>query len=232
MDKKDGCIVLLSGGLDSAVALYWAINEGYQVDTLTFDYFRRTKREALACKEIAKFAGCPNRRVELGFLKEIDDSKQEMKNEALSSVESAYIPSRNLIFYGIAASFAEVGNSRFIVGGHNKNDAETFPDSSPAFFKKFNDAASTGRITGTKTGRVVLPFSKLEKWQVLRLGAGLEVPFELTWSCYKSGKKPCRGCLSCKLRAKSFQKAGLRDPLLQGEFMNLTNSSLDRLARV
>lgn len=214
--KKTSSIVLLSGGLDSAVALYWAINRGHDVETLTFDYYRRTKKEALACENIARYAGCPNRRIELGFLKEIDDSRKEMRNDGLLDAESAYIPCRNLIFYGIAASFAEVRNSRYIVGGHNKNDAATFPDSSPAFFHKFNETASAGRITGSRTGKVILPFSRLDKWQVLRLGAGLRVPFELTWSCYRSGKKPCGKCLSCRLRAKSFEEARLDDPLISG----------------
>lgn len=208
------CTVLLSGGIDSAVALFWSLKQGYEVETLTFDYFRRSKKEIRACLEISKFAKCPNRRVKLGFLKEIDDSKKETRNRDLSSAQSAYIPCRNLIFYGIAASFAEISDSRYIVGGHNKNDSENFPDSSLRFFRLFNEAASAGRITGTRTGEVILPLAKLDKYKVLSLGAELDVPFELTWSCYKSGKRPCRRCLSCRLRGESFHKAGLRDPLL------------------
>ncbi len=184
------------------------------METLTFDYFRRSKKEIRSCIEISKVSNCPNRRIKLEFLKEIDDSRRETKNTGLSGAQSSYISCRNLIFYGIAASFAEISNSRYIVGGHNRNDAETFPDSSLDFFRQFNRTASLGRITGNKTGRVLLPFAKLDKAQVLQLGARLLVPFELTWSCYKSGKTPCQKCLSCRLRAESFQRAGLRDPLL------------------
>jgi len=208
------CIVLLSGGLDSAVALYWSLNKGYTVETLTFDYFKRSQREIQACLDISKHSNGPNRRLELGFLKEIDDAKNESENPGLVNVESAYIPCRNLIFYGIAASFAEIINAKYIVGGHNKNDAENFPDATQAFFQLFNRTATAGKITKAETGSVVLPFRKLDKSEVLRLGAKLEVPFELTWSCYKSGKKPCGKCLSCRLRAESFLKAGLKDPLL------------------
>jgi 7-cyano-7-deazaguanine synthase len=214
LEKVVRSIVLLSGGLDSAVALYWALDKGYEVETLTFDYFRRSQKEIEACLKISKFAMCPNRRIELAFLKEIDDDKKINRNTGLTSVESAYIPGRNLIFYGIAVSFAEVADARYIVGGHNKNDAENFPDSSLEFFKLFNQAASLGKFTGSKTGKVVLPFARLDKSEVLRLGARLGVPFELTWSCYKSGNKPCQKCLSCKLRAESFEKAGISDPLL------------------
>ena len=205
---------MLSGGLDSAVALYWSLAQGYKVDTLTFDYYRRSRREIQACSELAKFSHCPNRKINLGFLREIDDTKKASKNLELLVAQSAYIPSRNLIFYGIAASFAEISDSKYIVGGHNKNDAENFPDSSPNFFDLFNETATLGRITKNKTGKVILPFGKLDKSEVLLLGARLEVPFQLTWSCYKSGKRPCEKCLSCRLRAESFQKAGLNDPLV------------------
>jgi 7-cyano-7-deazaguanine synthase len=208
-------IVLLSGGLDSAVALYWSLDRGYKVETLTFDYFRRSRKEIEACVALSRFVHCPNRRIMLGFLKEIDDNRRETRNAGLSSAESAYIPSRNLIFYGVAASFAEVGDSRYIIGGHNRNDTLNFPDSSAEFFELFNRTASLGRVTKAKTGKVILPFSKMDKSQVLKLGSRLGVPFELTWSCYRSGKTPCEKCLSCLLRAESFKKAGLEDPLLE-----------------
>jgi 7-cyano-7-deazaguanine synthase len=119
-----------------------------------------------------------------------------------------------MIFYGIAASFAEISNSRYIVGGHNKNDFENYPDSSPMFFDSFNKTATLGRFTGSKTGKVILPFAKLDKSEIVKLGARLKVPFELTWSCYTSSKRPCGRCLSCILRARSFEKAGMADPLL------------------
>jgi len=153
--------------------------------------------------------------VKLDFLKEIDDSRKETRNAELSSAESAYIPCRNLIFYGIAASFAEIADSKYIVGGHNKNDSENFPDSSEGFFRLFNKTASVGKVTGSMTGKVILPLAKLDKSEVLQLGANLQVPFELTWSCYRSGKRPCGKCLSCRLREESFRKAGLHDPLLK-----------------
>ena len=212
MDQKS--LVLLSGGLDSAVALYWSLDQGNKVETITFDYFKRGRREIQACEAISRFSNCPNRKIELDFLKEIDDSKKETRNPGLTGVESAYIPCRNLIFYGIAASFAEVGNMRFIVGGHNRNDTENFPDATKNFFSLFNQTATTGRFTKGRTGRVILPFAKMEKFEVLKLGAKLNVPFELTWSCYKSGKRPCQKCLSCRLRADSFKKANLIDPLI------------------
>jgi 7-cyano-7-deazaguanine synthase len=207
-------IVLLSGGLDSAVALFWALKKGFEVETLTFDYFLRSKREILACRRIAKLAGVKNRVIKLEFLKEVEDSKSETRNPILRTAPSAYIPSRNIIFYGIASSFAETIDAKYIVGGHNKNDIESFPDSSKRFFTKFNETTSIGKISRDRTGKVILPLSRLDKSEVVKLGKKLGVPFEMTWSCYTSNMRPCGRCHSCVLRKRAFRKAGIADPLM------------------
>lgn len=206
---------MLSGGLDSAVALYWALDRGFQVETITFDYFHRSAMELIACKKLAKITGSKNRLIELNFLREIEDVKSRVRNRSLKGSPSAYIPCRNMIFYGIAASFAEVLDMKYIIGGHNKDDIVNFPDSSGEFFSLFNKTASIGRISGDRTGRVLLPLARLSKTEVVKLGAKLEVPFEHTWSCYKSGKIPCGKCHACALRKNSFGSAGLQDPLVR-----------------
>jgi len=214
--KQIRSIVLLSGGLDSAVALFWALKRGYNVETLTFDYFRRSKRETRACQEIAKYAKVKSRIVKLEFLKEVEDSKKESKNPLLKKAPSAYIPSRNIIFYGIASSFAEIADAKYIIGGHNKNDVESFPDSSQSFFDHFNNTALMGKISKGRTGKIGMPLSRLDKSEVIKLGWKLGVPFEMTWSCYSSDRKPCKKCPSCRLRIDAFRKAGISDPLMAG----------------
>lgn len=210
--KQDLAIVMLSGGLDSTVALYWAKQRGFMIRTLGFNYYLRSRKEISASKKIALLNGVKHHEVNIDFLKEIDDL-QTKRNPLLNDAEHAYIPSRNVIFYGIASSIAEVINARFIVGGHNSDDISNFPDSSPRFFKQFNKTTEIGLYTGAKTGRVVMPFSKLSKAEVIRLGAEMKVPFELTWSCYRSSQRPCLECHSCKLRVSAFAEAGIKDPL-------------------
>jgi 7-cyano-7-deazaguanine synthase len=210
--SKTRTIVLLSGGLDSAVALYWVLEKGYEVEALTFNYFLRSKREISAAKEISKLSSVTCREVGLGFLKEIDDS-EEKRNPILKKAERAYIPSRNVIFYGIASSIAEISDSKYIVGGHNKDDVKNFPDASLRFFNRFNDTTKIGLISGGRTGRVILPLGRLSKSEVIKLGERLQTPFELTWSCYRASAKPCGKCHSCTLRKIAFEKAGIEDPL-------------------
>ena len=208
-------IVLLSGGLDSAVALFWALDQGHQVEALSFHYFRRSKKEIDACKKIANFARVENRTLNLDFLREVQDLRQSLKdrNPLLKRAQSAYIPSRNIIFYGIASSFAEILRAKYIIGGHNKNDKASFPDSSKIFFEQFNKTAKIGQVSKHEAAEVILPLADLDKSEVVKLGAKLGVPFDLTWSCYYQSKHPCKKCLSCKLRTRAFAEAGVEDPL-------------------
>ena len=211
--KTPSALVMLSGGLDSAVALYWALNKKYRVDTITFDYFLRSQRERAAALRLASLNKRNQHLIDVNFLKEIEDVKAEGKNPKLRGAPSGYISSRNVIFYGIATSFAELIGSKYIVGGHNKEDVSSFPDSSSEFFNRFNKTTAVGLYTGSETGRVILPLSKLTKTEVVLLGDKLGVPFNLTWSCFMSGRKPCSVCLSCSLRASAFKEAGMLDPL-------------------
>lgn len=205
-------IVLLSGGLDSAVSLYWAMKKGYRVQSLGFNYFHRNKKEIEAAKKLARLSKVSYREINLDFLREIEDSTQR-RNDLLAEAERAYIPSRNVIFYGIASYLAEIVDAKYIVGGHNRDDVKSFPDSSLDFFSKFNAMTSVGLISGARTGRVILPLAMLSKVDVIKLGKRLKVPFELTWSCSRSTKTPCGKCHSCALRKKSFDEAGLKDPI-------------------
>jgi 7-cyano-7-deazaguanine synthase len=217
MKKRAGkdtlALVLLSGGIDSLVALYWAIKKRYKIQILTFNYFHRSRNEGQATRAIGTLTKLPLQEITLRFLKEIEDSK--VKNRLLKSAEGSYIPSRNIIFYGIASSFAELADAKYIISGHNKDDVRNFPDSSIAFFQHFDSLTRIGLFSGDRTGRIILPLAHLTKVEVIKMGARLHVPFEATWSCYRSSKSPCGQCHSCKLRASAFKKAGFKDPLLK-----------------
>src|SRR5690242_11490890 len=124
-------IVLLSGGVDSAVTLWWAKQQGWDIRPLTFDYFGRPRRENVAVDALAsRVRAASVRRVELPFIKEVDDLRAEgFENRRLLDSPEGYIPGRNLIFYGLAGYFAELDGVRYIIGGHNGIDPESFPDS-------------------------------------------------------------------------------------------------------
>src|SRR5437660_12628122 len=129
---KDGpsmerAIILLSGGIDSAVTLWWAKQQGWDIRPLTFDYFGRPRREHDAVLALTSRIGTgPLRRVDLPFLKEVDDLRKEgFENRRLLDSPEGYIPGRNLIFYGLAGHYAELDAVRYIVRGHTGLDPES-----------------------------------------------------------------------------------------------------------
>ena len=211
--------MLLSGGIDSATALY--LTKGRRpVRALTFEYHGIAGRELGAAKSLAKSAQVIEHRVvRLPDLREAG----EIAGFRLRGLPPTYIPIRNAVFYSFAASYAEEVGASVIVGGHNRDDGEVFDDVGPAFFddleKAFRRGSSVLRENGLRIGR---PLSERRKYEVLRLAAALRVPLELTWSCHGDGARHCWTCDGCLARRRSFQRARVRDPLDEGRLTKVT----------
>jgi 7-cyano-7-deazaguanine synthase len=199
-------IVLLSGGLDSATALYYARSKGYKCHTLIFDYGQIHKRELKSAVAVAKRAKVPFQilKIKLPWKgSSLLDKKMKVPNRKdLKGIPSTYVPARNTIFLSFALSYAEAIGAGVIFIGANAIDFSGYPDCRPAFYKAFQKVIKEG--TKKKRIKVLTPLIKMTKAQIIELGLKLKVPLDITWSCYKGGKKPCRVCDSCKIREKGF----------------------------
>jgi 7-cyano-7-deazaguanine synthase len=205
-------IVLLSGGLDSAVALYWAQSQGWTVIPAEFEYYQRPERERRACRDLRSRAGITDQIIiPVPFLREaVDIPAQELNNPALARAPQGYIPLRNLIFYSLAAYHAEILGARYIIGGHNRTDCDSFPDAGRAFWEQLNQLLRLAIWSHSEIQtKIVLPLIEMEKTEVIRLGSRLGVPFEVTWSCYSDADHPCGTCESCLEREQAFAASGL-----------------------
>ena len=183
-------VVLLSGGIDSAVVLAWA-RERYRVTALSCDIDGRPAGEVRACAALVRWARVPHVRVPCRFLK---------------PRTSGYVPARNLVYHAIALSVAEEIGAAAVVAGHNRSDAKAFADARPSFFRRLE------RLNGGL--KIVLPLAKLTDAEVVERGRG--APLHLTWSCYRDGPRPCGRCAACRGRLESFKAAGWKDPALKG----------------
>lgn len=208
-------LVLLSGGLDSAVALRWAMGQGWDVRALTFNYHQRPTAELRACRALLADAGLGGlTEIDLPFLREVSDLEDGIGNAALPAAPRGYVPARNLIFYSLALNRAEILGARYVVGGHNSGDSHVFPDASPRFFAAVNELGRIGLWSWEASPvEVVVPLSGLGKERVLQLGLELGVRFEHTWSCYSDGPAHCGLCESCQERQEAFRNLGLVDPV-------------------
>ncbi|NVM37994.1 MAG: 7-cyano-7-deazaguanine synthase [Candidatus Lokiarchaeota archaeon] len=212
--NREKAILLLSGGIDSAVALYWAQNKDYEVIALSFNYNLRPEQEKKATKKLVDNLNIKLIEVPIQYMKEAIDLRIEgFTIPCAVNAPEGFIPSRNLVFYSIAAYFAEIYDCKSIIGGHISVDPIKFPDAAPNFFKTLEKLVNKGKHNKDKsTIKIVLPLSKMTKINVINLGNELNVPFEWTWSCYSDGEQPCGKCNSCRKRDEAFLNLNYSKP--------------------
>ena len=232
MGEKAVC--LLSGGLDSATVLAYAISKGYQCYAISFNYGQRHKRELVSSENIARMFNVPRvvADINLNDLSKSaltghgDVEKRDLKNIS-DSIPNTYVPSRNIIFLSMAASFAESHGAGTIFIGANALDYSGYPDCRPEFYNAFESALNIGTDLGNRKGfRILVPLQYLKKSEIIRLGKSLGVPYELTSSCYEGGDEACGECDSCLLRLQGFMGAGLNDPIKYKKYPDFYDSYL------
>jgi 7-cyano-7-deazaguanine synthase len=226
--KPSAAVVLLSGGLDSAVTLAVARREGCDCHALTIDYAQRHRHELAAAANIARALGAASHRIVPLGLRAIGgsaltddipvprDALPDDVTQRESHIPVTYVPARNMIFLSLAVALAEVLDANNIYIGVNAIDYSGYPDCRIQFISAFEHAACLGTragVAGTRF-RVHTPLMALTKSDIIRLGASLGVDFSLTTSCYDPlpDATACGHCDACILRRRGFAEAGIPDP--------------------
>lgn len=213
MKEKQKCVIVLSGGPDSATVAYWAKAQDYQIYPITFNYGQIALKETQAAQKIAEKLGTTTKIIDLSALKEIFGGVTSLCNTdiPLTSEFSApiIVPFRNAIFLSAAVAYAVAVGADKIFYGAQGSDEPFYPDCRREFYEAFEKAAKLGTCQEIT---IQAPFSGKRKSDLFKAGAELGVPFELTWSCYRNGAKHCGHCESCVNRKKAFQQAGIADP--------------------
>ena len=222
-------LVLFSGGVDSTTCLAIAVKEygAEEVLALSVYYGQKHSRELEAAEKIAAHYGVQLKKLDLALIfadsdcsllagsdKEIPmESYSEQLRETGGAPVSTYVPFRNGLFLSSAASIALSHGCEVIYYGAHSDDAagNAYPDCS----SDFNDAINRAIYLGSGCQlRVEAPFIGLTKAQVVKKGLELNVHYELTWSCYEGGSRPCGKCGTCIDRAAAFAANGVEDPAL------------------
>jgi len=210
-------IVVFSGGMDSTTLLHWAVQKGYEVYGLSFDYGQRHKKEL----EFAKYWGkklCKWHKIlDLSFMREIAgnsallDTSQEIPEEHYTheNQKITVVANRNMVMLSIAVALAENIGAEVVFFGPHQNDNTIYPDCRPEFVEAVSRAS---QLATYKNVRIEAPFVRMKKSDIATLGTELKVDFSKTWSCYKGGEKHCGKCATCQERKEAFEKAGIEDP--------------------
>jgi 7-cyano-7-deazaguanine synthase len=220
-----GCVVLLSGGLDSYTAAAIAKAQGFTLYALTVRYGQRHIRELESARAVARALGAAQHLEVAVDLRSIGGSSLTSDVEVprdrdlgAPGIPSTYVPARNTIFLSLALGWAEVVGATDIVIGVNALDYSGYPDCRPEFITAFERLAVLATRAGVEGAafHVHTPLISLSKAEIIRRGLTLGLDYGITHSCYDpaSDGSPCGRCDSCLLRAKGFQEAGVADPLL------------------
>jgi len=215
-------IILLSGGLDSAIMLWLVRSQGYELYTLCFDYGQKHNKELKSAEKLAKLAGVKSHKtVSLNLDgwggSSLTDKSLEIEdgNAERTDIPNTYVPARNMVFLSVAASFAEAIGANDIFIGISQADYSGYVDCRSEFIEAMQNAINKGTVASVEkkqTIKIHTPFLNKTKSDEILLAVSLGAPLEYTWSCYRGGERPCRTCDSCLLRARAFEKAGIIDP--------------------
>jgi 7-cyano-7-deazaguanine synthase len=220
-------VVLLSGGLDSATALAWAIKQGWTVHALSFHYDQNHSIEVERAQLIAREVECEHLIIDLDFpfvsalTRGGIDTLDVPKDGIQAGIPVTYVPARNTIFLSYALAWAEELGASAIVIGVNAVDYSGYPDCRPEYIRAFQLMADLATKAGVEGRGVTIhaPLQDLTKGQIIQLGTSLGVEYEMTFSCYDPVRQrkryiPCGKCDSCRWRAKGFAEVGVPDPAL------------------
>lgn len=210
-------VVVLSGGLDSAVALAWACAQHQVVGCVSYWYgSKHNDREWEFAKLLAQLYKIEIVRIGLDFVADLFKSDLLQSGGEIpkghyedETMKSTVVPFRNGIMLSIAAGYAESIGAENIVIGNHFGDHAIYPDCRESFINAMRMAISNGT---EKSIALSSPFCTYKKEDIVGLGVSLNVPFASTYSCYEGGEKHCGECGTCIERKEAFVKAGVKDP--------------------
>lgn len=228
MGKSKKSIAVLSGGLDSTVSVAY-LKDTHQIHALTFNYGQQcAEMEIKASKNICKSLGLKHTPLDLRWMAglgqsaltssepvpEIRMDELDNKKICVESARKVWVPGRNIVFTAIATSFAEAEGAESIIVGWNLEEAETFPDNSKKFLNSFNNLLKVGALQNIE---IKAPLIDLNKNEIVKFGAEINAPLNLSYSCYLGGKEHCGSCESCMRRKRAFLTAGIIDSTVYKE---------------
>jgi 7-cyano-7-deazaguanine synthase len=212
-------VLIFSGRLDSTTLLYHLRAEGYELKALSADYGQRHgERELGAADLICKRLGVERRVVDLrglvGLLGQNSLSNRAVpvpdgKHET-GTIQVTTVPNRNMVLLSVGLAWAVSLKFGAVAYGAHGGAYTTYPDCRPEFAAAMDQAA---RLCDWEPLRILAPFVRWNKGDIVKRGAELSVPFELTWSCHKGGERHCGTCGTCNDRKEAFAKHGLSDPV-------------------
>lgn len=210
-------VVLLSGGMDSTTLLYYMRNLSREVYPISFYYGQKHKQEVSCALATCVRLGLSLEIVKLDALCNLAPSALTRRNIEIpeghyeaESMKLTVVPNRNMVFLALATAYAIGIGSKEVAYAAHSGDHTIYPDCRPPFIEAMREAIF---LCDDSNPSLMVPFERMDKASILRMGLSLGVDYSLTWSCYKGGTKACGKCGTCVERLEAFEKVGVGDPL-------------------
>ena len=218
-------IVVMSGGADSLISLFWAMKKwvpecaliGGYIEAVTFDYGQRHTRELKCAEEICKTFNIPHTVIKLSGYEAIKgsalldtDAPIEMNEE--TGMPTSFVPGRNLVFLTYAASLAYTKGCHNLVGGMCQTDYSGYVDCRDSSIKALQGALTLGLGFDIYIHTPLMWMTKAESIKLAKKNRAIEY-LHMTQTCYEGKVPACGVCPSCKLRIQGFKEAGFIDPI-------------------
>lgn len=225
-------LVLNSGGIDSTTCVGIAVSKYGKDNVITASlyYGQKHDKELECAKKIADYYGVRHIEEDISNIMKYASNVctlvkggQDIEHKSyIEQIEengegrvATYVPFRNGLLLSIATAYADslFPNEEVEVyyGAHADDAAgQAYADCSPEFAEAMNKAINIGTYGKISICR---PLINMNKAEVVKTGLELNVPYELTWSCYEGKEKQCGTCGTCIDRRHAFEANGIEDPV-------------------
>ena len=221
MTEDKRAVILVSGGMDSATAVYEVMDRDYEPYFFHTSYGQETENKERECAEMlakrvdaADFLNVETRHLAMIGASSLTDENIDVQEADLESddIPTSYVPFRNANLLSMATSYAEANDCSAVFIGAHSEDFSGYPDCRPEFFEAFQRVVDVGTKPETEID-LVAPFVEWSKTDIVERGLELDVPYQITWSCYREEAPACGTCDACAFRLQAFERTGVEDPI-------------------
>ena len=210
-------VVIYSGGMDSYTVLNHALNQGFDVYALTFNYGQRHVKEVEYAKLACSDLGVHHKIVDISAINSIiagssltDDIDVPEGHYESENMKQTVVPNRNMILLSLAVGYAVSLEATKVFYGAHSGDHAIYPDCRPEFVKKMQDVCAIANYDAVD---IVVPYLNNDKIEILTDGLNMGLDYSKTWTCYNGREKACGKCGACQERLEAFEKNNATDPL-------------------
>jgi 7-cyano-7-deazaguanine synthase len=210
-------VIIYSGGMDSFTVLHQALQQGYEVYALSFNYGQRHSKELLYAKRVTQKNNIIHKIVDISSINELiagssltDDIDVPEGHYEESSMQQTVVPNRNMILLSLATGYAVSIGAEAVYFGAHSGDHAIYPDCRTEFVKAMNEVC---KIANYEPVEVRAPFLSVSKIEILKQGLAMQLDYSDTWTCYNGREKACGKCGACQERLEAFRENNAIDPL-------------------